>query len=109
MHPYEVLKRPILTEKTDYQSDALHRYTFEVDVRANKHLVRDAVQTVFNVTVQDVHIIKCTHVPSSGCLAGTWGIPGLEEGIVTWLPARASVSLRASSLPGSRMIRKPRN
>jgi large subunit ribosomal protein L23 len=58
MHPYEVLKRPILTEKTDYQSDALHRYTFEVDVRANKHLVRDAVQTVFSVTVQDVHIIN---------------------------------------------------
>ena len=58
MHPYEVLKRPILTEKSDYQSDALHRYTFEVDVRANKHLVRDAVQTVFNVTVEAVRIIN---------------------------------------------------
>jgi len=58
MHVYEVLKRPVLTEKSNYQSDALHRYTFEVDPRANKHQVRQAVEEIFKVTVANVNIMK---------------------------------------------------
>ncbi len=58
MHLYEVLKRPILTEKSNYQADALHRYTFEVDRRANKHQVRQAVETIFKVTVLEVNIMN---------------------------------------------------
>ena len=58
MHPYEVLKRPILTEKTSYQADTLNRYTFEVDTRANKHQVWHAVETVFDVTVLKVNIMN---------------------------------------------------
>lgn len=57
MNPYEVLKRPILTEKSNYQSDALHRYTFEVDRRATKIDVRRAVESIFNVTVVGVNMI----------------------------------------------------
>lgn len=57
MDLYEVLKRPILTEKTSYQAEQLNRYTFEVDVRANKHLVRQAVENSFDVKVQDVNIM----------------------------------------------------
>ena len=57
MHLYEVLKRPILTEKSNYQADALHRYTFEVDRRANKHQVRQAVEAIFKVTVLDVNMM----------------------------------------------------
>jgi len=57
MHDYEVLKRPILTEKSSYQADELNRYTFEVDVRANKHMVRKAVENIFGVQVQKVNII----------------------------------------------------
>jgi len=58
MHHYEVLKRPILTEKSNIQSDELHRYTFEVDVRANKLQVREAVERIFDVTVQNVNVIN---------------------------------------------------
>ena len=57
MNPHEILRRPILTEKSNYQADALHRYTFEVDGRANKIDVRSAVETIFNVTVVDVNMI----------------------------------------------------
>lgn len=56
MHIYEVLKRPIITEKTVYGSDE-GKFAFEVDMRANKLLVKDAVETAFNVTVDDVHIL----------------------------------------------------
>ncbi len=57
MNPYEVLKRPILTEKSNYQADALNRYTFEVDRRANKLQVRDAVERIFKVKVLEVNMI----------------------------------------------------
>jgi large subunit ribosomal protein L23 len=56
--PYQVLKRPIITEKSGYQSDNLNRYTFEVDVRANKHTVKQAVELAFNVDVLAVNVIR---------------------------------------------------
>jgi len=58
MHTYEVLKRPILTEKTGYQASALQRYTFEVDVRANKHQIREAVEAIFDVEVLAVNVMN---------------------------------------------------
>lgn len=58
MHHWEVLKRPVITEKTTYQSDELHRYTFEVDRRANKLQIRDAVKAIFGVEVIDVNVMN---------------------------------------------------
>ncbi len=59
MHIYEVLKRPVVTEKSVYGNEDLgfKRYAFEVDMRANKLLVKDAVETAFNVTVNRVHVM----------------------------------------------------
>ncbi len=56
MHIYDVLKRPVVTEKTMIGVDDDNKYVFEVDMRANKMLVKDAVETAFNVTVESVHI-----------------------------------------------------
>lgn len=58
MHPYEVLRRPLLTEKTDIQSDTENRYTFEVDRRANKVQIKQAVETAFDVKVVAVNVIN---------------------------------------------------
>ena len=57
MHLYEVLKRPIVTEKTTLQGDE-GRYTFEVDLRANKHQVKEAVEKIFDVEVVAVNVIS---------------------------------------------------
>lgn len=57
MHIYEVLKRPIVTEKSVDNVDFRNKYVFEVDMRANKFLVKDAVQNAFDVEVRDVHIL----------------------------------------------------
>jgi len=57
MHVYEILRRPITTEKSVAQSDELNQYTFEVDRRSNKHLVKEAVKTVFDVEVINVRMI----------------------------------------------------
>ncbi len=58
MHPYEVLKRPLLTEKSNLQSDTENRYTFSVDVRANKLQIKEAVEKAFNVQVLAVNVIN---------------------------------------------------
>lgn len=58
MHPYDILKRPIVTEKSNFQSDVLGQYTFEVDRRVNKYQVKQAVEKVFNVTVERVRIVN---------------------------------------------------
>jgi len=58
MHPYEILKRPIVTEKSNFQSDMLGQYSFEVDRRVNKHQIKQAVETVFDVTVERVRVIN---------------------------------------------------
>jgi len=54
MNMYQVLKRPILTEKSDYQRD-VDQYVFEVDRQANKHQIKEAVETIFDVEVLAVN------------------------------------------------------
>ena len=58
MHLREVLKRPLLTEKTSIQSDVENRYVFEVDRRANKLQIKNAVEKAFGVQVISVNVIN---------------------------------------------------
>ena len=58
MNVYEVLKRPITTEKTNILKDYYGQYTFEVDGRANKLQVKAAVETIFDVDVIYVNIMN---------------------------------------------------
>ena len=58
LHVFEILKRPLVTEKTTVMQDGLGKYAFEVDTRANKVQVKSAVETSFGVTVTDVNIQK---------------------------------------------------
>ncbi|HEY4721322.1 MAG TPA: 50S ribosomal protein L23 [Anaerolineae bacterium] len=57
MHIYEVLKRPLQTEKTMYLKD-IHQYAFEVDERANKAQIKEAVEEIFKVNVLSVNVMK---------------------------------------------------
>jgi large subunit ribosomal protein L23 len=55
---YEVLRRPLVTEKSNYQVNSLHQYVFEVASNATRTQVKDAVETVFNVTVLRVNVLN---------------------------------------------------
>jgi large subunit ribosomal protein L23 len=55
---YDVLRRPLLTEKSNYQGTKLHQYAFEVRPEATKGLVKDAVETLFDVKVLRVNVIN---------------------------------------------------
>ncbi|RIK54050.1 MAG: 50S ribosomal protein L23 [Chloroflexi bacterium] len=57
MHLYDVLRRPIITEKTIVGVDETNSYTFEVDMRANKFQIKEAVETAFDVTVTGVNVM----------------------------------------------------
>jgi len=54
MNVYQVLKRPIITEKSDDQRDE-RQYVFEVSRQANKHQIKEAVEVLFDVRVDAVN------------------------------------------------------
>ena len=62
MESYEVLRRPIVTEKSTMQAEQ-RIYTFEVDGRANKLQVKEAVEKAFGVKVVSVNIINVPGKP----------------------------------------------
>ena len=56
MHPYEVIRKPLVTEKsTDLR--VLGKYAFEVAQEANKQQVKEAVEKAFKVTVTGVNVV----------------------------------------------------
>ncbi|MFO7703169.1 MAG: 50S ribosomal protein L23 [Psychroflexus maritimus] len=57
MEKYEIIKRPIVTEKTTKLAEE-NKYTFEVDKRANKIQIKDAIEQIFDVKVKKVNVIN---------------------------------------------------
>lgn len=55
---YDVLRRPLLTEKSSHQYAKLHQYAFEVSTDATKRMIKDAVETLFDVTVERVNVMN---------------------------------------------------
>ncbi len=51
---HDVIVRPVITERTQKHTDAHNTYTFEVNMRANKPLIKEAVEAIFGVDVLDV-------------------------------------------------------
>lgn len=57
MQLHEIIKRPLITEK-NAALQASGKYAFEVDRRANKMEIKNAVQAGFNVTVTTVNVVS---------------------------------------------------
>ncbi|NNV07015.1 50S ribosomal protein L23 [Geobacillus sp. C56-T2] len=55
--PRDIIKRPIITENT-MDLIGQKKYTFEVDVKANKTEVKEAVEKIFGVKVEKVNIMN---------------------------------------------------
>lgn len=55
--PRDIIKRPVITEQS-MNVMAENKYTFEVDVRANKTEVKDAIEAIFGVKVEKVNIMN---------------------------------------------------
>ena len=57
MEARDILKRPVITERSS-ELMAEKKYTFEVDTRANKTQVKDAVEEIFGVSVEKVNVLN---------------------------------------------------
>ena len=51
MNHYDIIKRPVITEKTNIQKEESNQITFEVDRSANRVEIARAVEKIFNVRV----------------------------------------------------------
>ena len=54
---YDVIKRPIISEKSTALAEVGGKYAFQVAVEANKNEIKDAVQKLFNVKVTQVRTL----------------------------------------------------
>lgn len=56
--PHDIIHAPVVSEKSYDLIEHQNAYTFEVDPRSNKEEIRDAVATVFDVTVLRVNTMN---------------------------------------------------
>jgi len=63
--PYSILLRPLITEKNNILKDNYDRYSFVVDINANKIEIKQAVQDLFNVKVSSVTTIRLKGKPKA--------------------------------------------
>ena len=55
---YDVLRRPLVTEKSSYQSGKLNQYSFIVSDTATRTQVKDAIETLYDVNVVRVNVMN---------------------------------------------------
>jgi len=86
MHTYEVLRRPLITEKSTILQER-HKYAFEVADKATKHQIKVAVEKAFKVTVTKVNIVavhgKLRRVGRRMVMTQSW-----KKAVVTLMPGQ---------------------
>jgi large subunit ribosomal protein L23 len=58
MDPYQVVIKPLITEKGTTQNETVNQYTFQVHARANKTQIREAVEHIYEVRVLKVRTMS---------------------------------------------------
>lgn len=57
MDPYSIIRKPVISERTTEMAEN-NKYVFEVDPRANKTQIREAIQLAFDVRVTDINTLR---------------------------------------------------
>ena len=85
MISHEIIIKPLITEKTSIQKELNNQLTFEVDRRANRIEIKQAIESIFNVRVAAVKTMQITgKIKRRGRITGKrrdW-----KKAIVTLLP-----------------------
>ena len=55
---YDIIKSPLITEKTTIQKEASNQISFKVSRMANRIEIKRAVENIFNVKVSGVHTMQ---------------------------------------------------
>ena len=85
---FDILRKPLVTEKTNYQVNKLHQYVFEVAGDATRTQVKDAVESVFDVKVVRVNIINTAGKRTRRARSRRLALrdSGLKKAIITLAP-----------------------
>jgi len=51
LHPTQIVKRPLITEKSTWEGESRNRYSFAVDMRARKPQIKAAIESLYEVRV----------------------------------------------------------
>ncbi|MFW6068710.1 MAG: 50S ribosomal protein L23 [Chloroflexota bacterium] len=87
MHWREVIRRPVITEKSSILADEENQYTFEVDPRANKVQIKQAVELAWPDVI--VEKVRVTNMPAKRARRWrriTTRKSGYKKAIVTLAP-----------------------
>lgn len=82
---FQVIKRPIISEKSKFLL-SLNQYVFEVDPKANKPLIKQAVEKLFGVKVKKVRTLKIASRTKQGRKGKVLVRPSYKKAIVTLEP-----------------------
>ncbi|WP_177160434.1 50S ribosomal protein L23 [uncultured Fusobacterium sp.] len=58
MTAYDIIRKPLITEKTELLRREHNKYTFEVNRKANKIEIKKAVEEIFNVKVAEIATVN---------------------------------------------------
>ena len=87
MREYDILRGPVVTEKTTLQKELDNQVTFKVDKRANRVEIKEAVEKAFNTQVKKVRTVQVKgKVKQRGRITGKrndW-----KKAIVTLMPGQ---------------------
>ena len=87
MKEYDIIRGPLVTEKTTLQKEMNNQLTFKVDKRANRVEIKDAVEKNFNTKVKQIRTIQVKgKVKQRGKILGKrkdW-----KKAIVTLMPGQ---------------------
>lgn len=87
MHWREVIRRPVITEKSSILADEENQYTFEVDPRANKVQIKQAVELAWpDVIVEKVRVANMPAKRARRWRRITTRKGGYKKAIVTLAP-----------------------
>jgi large subunit ribosomal protein L23 len=63
LHETEIIKAPLISEKTTFLANAKNAFTFEVDKSATKEQIKAAIEKLYNVTVVGVRTVNVPGKP----------------------------------------------
>jgi large subunit ribosomal protein L23 len=87
MHWREIIRRPVITEKSSYLAAVHNQYTFVVDQRANKLQIKEAIELAWpNVSVEKVRVANMPSKRARRWRRVTVRKPGWKKAIVTLAP-----------------------
>lgn len=81
-----ILKKPLITEKMTKAGEKLGQYGFVVDIKSNKIQIKQAIEKMYNVTVEDVNTMRYagkrkTRYSKTGVQVGNTG--SFKKAVVT--------------------------